>query len=113
MPRHGNAPNPEDTLNDILQDDEKKDDPALGIVWQNKFGELTRGDMMRLAGWSSKDLPPNYAGGQFTEPGRPRPCLSGKLARLSVSDFRTLGLILAKHNKMSYGTSAYFCCTCA
>ena len=112
MPRDPNAPNPMDTLDDILFEDEKKDDPARQIVWQTKFGKLTRGDLMRLAGWSPADLPVNYDGGPFTSPGDPRPTLSGQLKTLSVNDFQTLALVLQKHNSMSYGTSAYFCCTC-
>jgi hypothetical protein len=116
-------PNPPDqtqTLNDILPDSLKTN--ANG--WKSKYGQITRGDLMRLAGFSPID---NYQGNENNRaawtaiaglgpyqtapphgPGR----LSGVLAQCDNQDMLTLARIVGLYNGMSYGTSAYFCCTC-
>ncbi|MER3424013.1 MAG: hypothetical protein C4293_13090 [Nitrospiraceae bacterium] len=99
-------------LKDIL--DPSLQDPYK-YKWQNVYGELTRGDLMRLAGWAPRDSAGHVIPGLGPYPARApegERILSGKLAQMSGDDFLNLAKVLEQHNKMSYGTSVYFCCSC-
>jgi len=115
------APDQAQTLDQILPDTLKTNVHG----WKTKYAGITRGDLMRLAGFSpvrdirerQEDWKPVPNLGPYNGPGGPYPNggpgnLSGVLLQLNAQDMITLSRILEKYNGMSYGTSLYFCCSC-
>jgi hypothetical protein len=101
-----------ETLDSILPAELK--DPSK-YNWKTKYGQITRGDLMRLAGWAPRNTdgtPVEGLGKYPTHAPEGRRILSGVLENLQGEDFLNLGKILQDNLKMSYGTSVYFCCSC-
>jgi hypothetical protein len=71
-------------------------------AFKQKIEGITRGDLMRLAGWMPRD-PKTKAVNED---------LSPALRQLTIADLKDIAEALEEFTGTSYGTSIYFCCTC-